>query len=160
MPEATFNNHRTATRTPGPMQSGSLFSHFPSSLRRCVASSLLSRLPTLHRRSILSHRVTRAALHKKTVLPKRTHSQVLLQSWFPAPRPTRLSNAAARASPAARHLHHLLCLSSCLVQAPSPVAFTFVVTHLCAGAILMFIGKRSAAMLCIWGHMPAPSAGT
>ncbi len=72
MPEPTFNNHRTATRTPGPMQSGSL------------------PIQCLYRDTT-----------QKTVLPKRSHSQVLLQSRFSAARRTRLSNSAARVSSAA-----------------------------------------------------------
>ncbi len=40
--------------------------------------------------------------YEKTVLTKRTHLRLLLQSRFPGPRPTRLSNPAARVSTAAR----------------------------------------------------------
>ena len=40
--------------------------------------------------------------YEKTVLTKRTHLRVLLQARFPGPHPTRLSNAAARVSAAAR----------------------------------------------------------
>ncbi len=96
MPEATFTNHRNATRTPVPMQSGS------RSLSRCNRGRY-----SLPDTLIMWH-------YEKTVLPKRTHSQVLLQSRFPGPHPTRLSNPAGWVSTAARHLHHLLFLSSCL----------------------------------------------
>ena len=82
MPEGTFNNHRTATRTQGPTSTTlrpdpprPLRSHFssPSTLRRfvlpvrspSVATSLFSRFPTLHRRSILFHRVIIVALCEK-----------------------------------------------------------------------------------------------
>ena len=88
MPEATFNNHRNATRTQRP----------PSVLMPLAPYVATS--PLLRRYSLPD--VTTMRHYEKTVLTKRTHSQVLLQSRFPAPRPTRLSNPAGWVSTAAR----------------------------------------------------------
>ncbi len=167
MPEATFNNHRHATRTQRPPSTAvrpdaprPLRSYFssPSSsfrpLRRAAcpdaigiaqpvpmqSGSLFSRFPTLHRRSILFHRVILVALCEKrtyqtnpfvsptSILVSRStpHAFVKLGRAGKHGRALRLFGIALLKSSGTPSLPFFVPWSRSFLHAPSPVAFSQV----------------------------------
>ena len=137
MPEATFNNQRTATRTQRPASTA--VRPDPPRPLRDYSLSFVARSGSLNGRLHLRRFV---ATSLRRFLP--SASNVTLDK-------NRTSQTKPFASP-----------TSIPVLRPAPYAFVKPgrvgkrgrATCLCAGAMV----KRSAAMLCVRGHMPAPSA--